>query len=193
MEKSAQFVIIATVIIAAIIIVAVLSKCLRRRAQPPAEKFTMVSPATPLLVDAMKNVTDDIRLICTYGKTFVDAAANTGAPPEAVPVLGNAVTPVRQVALILEGAASRIKATPPSWDNYAQIYRALSGSDASMCRSAQEYISAGRTAHQFVADNPGDQHTLYYTVAGNALISIGQQIRILTADVHRLGAVLDLE
>lgn len=200
MDPNTKYILIATVVVAAIILVALLSRHLTKH-----DAYTVLSPATPLLQDAMGRVLDDINLISSYGREFLNAkTAGAVSTPEGVAVkmskdssaatvVDTARIPVQNLTVALENSASRIKRSVPSWDNYAQIYRALGGSDSSMLKSAQSYIDAGRAAQQFIAQNPGDADTLYYTIAGSALIGLGRQIRSLTVSIHDLGVSLDLE
>jgi hypothetical protein len=198
MDPSTKYVLIATVILAAIILVALLARHFNSH-----DSYTVLSPATPLLQDAMSKVLNDINLIGSYGRAFLGAkvaGAPSGMDDDAiskmgggVPILNTARIPVSHLTHALEKSAARIKRTPPSWDNYAQIYRALGGSDLFMGKSAQSYIDAGQTTQQLIASNPGDPDVLYYTIAGDSLISMGRQIRALVADIHNLGVALDLE
>lgn len=198
MDPTTKYVLVATVILATIILIAILARHFTSH-----DSYTVLSPATPLLQDAMSKVLDDISLISSYGRAFLGAKA-AGAPSEAkaaaagktaadLPILNSALAPVRQLTVALENSAARIKRTVPSWDNYAQIYRALGSSDGSMYKSAQSYIDTGLTVQQFIASSPGDPEVLYYTIAGSALISLGRRIRALVADIHNLGVALDLE
>lgn len=197
MDPTTKYVLVATVILATIILIALLARHFTSH-----DSYTVLSPATPLLQDAMSKVLNNINLISSYGRAFLDAKT-AGAPngtkdaagktASGVPVLNFALAPVRHLTAALENSAARINRTPPSWDNYAQIYRALGGSDASMYRSAQSYVDAGLAAQQFIASNPGDPDVLYYTIAGSALTSLGRQIRALSASIHNLGVALDLE
>jgi hypothetical protein len=198
MDPTTKYIVIATVIVVAIILMAMMSRHCRSH-----DSYTVLSPATPLLQDAMSRVLNDINLISSYGRAFLNAktagAINTpqGVVPQpgssSTPVIDAAHAPVHQLTTMLENAASRIKRTVPSWDNYAQIYRALGGSDASMYKSGESYVDAGREAHQYVAQNPGDASNLYYTIAGDALIKLGRQIQHMTTSLHNFGSALDLE
>lgn len=209
MDPTTRYILLATVVVAALIIVALMAQRRRGGHQPPwprpqSECFTLMTPATPLTEDAMKKVLGDIRLICSYGEAFLSAntpaaqkeegcGAPSGHTERGKPWVAAAREPVKAITVALGTAGDKIHRTAPSWDNYALIYRSLSGSDGLIGKSAGGYIELGRAAHQHIAENPGDPDTMYFTVAGDALIRMGRQIRGLTRSIHELGSALDLE
>lgn len=127
---------------------------------------------------------------------------------------------VAGLTLTIRGAGASLRAAPPTMAGYWAVYRGLSLADDPMLCAARTYEAAGHQIHQQLAavelgapapngsgvsgpfvDAELADGTPYLVPAsdsglaeaGALLIAIGDQLRVVVREVHRLGVTLDLE
>jgi len=121
---------------------------------------------------------------------------------------------VAGLTLTIRGAGDALRAAPPTMAGYGAIYRGLALADGPMLCAARTYEAAGHQIHQQLAavelggsaPNGGVGAALAdgtpyllptsdsgLAEAGALLIALGDQLRAVVREVHRLGVTLDLE
>jgi hypothetical protein len=153
----------------------------------PREGFAPDSPAAPIVRDAVGNLFASLKALVGLGRGFQDRAMKYNRPG-----IEGEYYSVTLVTKALDNAERMISGSPPLLANYLAVYRGLSGSDRSLLDASDAYIEAGLALQQRVLNDSldGAKHD---SELGAELITLGQQLRRVVANVHRLGSALDVE
>jgi hypothetical protein len=163
-----------------------------RRWRRAPDHFTYATPATPRVREAVGALFASLRHVAALGRA---AEAQIAGHPD----LEGARHGVSHVARTLDCAGDRISCAPPTYANYLGLYRGLAGSDAALLCAANAYVAAGHETHREAAASPTTGTGTFCAArasdadVGNALIAFGHALPLVVADVHRLGAALDVE
>lgn len=195
--------------ILAVILIAAAIWYWRRKHPAGKSGFAGVStPATPRVREAVGDLSAALGRIVGAGSQFLiraepwSARLPAGSPP--LGVINGARRSADQVVRVLRNARLAIEKTPPTYTNYASLYKGLVTADSAFLGAARGYLDAGEQAHQIIEQDRQVEAASSASTSpvldeaelaelGVFLIEMSRLTRSVVVAVHRLGVALDLE
>ncbi len=157
-------------------------------------RLTFATPASPSAREASSDLFNNLKRLVLLGQGFECQCQE----------VKTAVNGVRagaaRLTSVLGGFEAKIAGSPPTYSNYAAVYRGLAASDGALLAAASSYAAAAEVIRRGAAEKmatAADWHAGASAEAeetlGRTLTSMSTQLRKVVSSVHCLGAALDLE
>lgn len=146
-------------------------------------KFSYTTPATPL---ARKYAGQMISTLVQVTENLEEEFRETTAPK-------HALAPLMSIVKSIRNASLQLSHTPPTYANYLAIYRGLESADSALLTASEEFIRNGRAYELNAMQNPAKPDSSELKKAGERMVLIGKQLRLVVQAIHQFGVALDLE
>jgi len=157
-------------------------------------RLTLATPASPSARDASSDLFNNLKRLVLLGQGFECKCQ------EVKTVVNGIRHGAAHLTRVLGGFEKKIANSPPTYSNYAAVYRGLAGSDETLLAAADSYASSARAILGRAAEKRASAANWHVGVQaeaeealGRTLADMGTQLRKVVNSVHCLGAALDLE
>jgi len=171
---------------AALALIIAVAMILRKR----RDTFIVAAPATRRAIEGASTLFTALSDLGALAHDFERVAAPLIAKGEHTRLTG-ALLGIEQLSAPLTQAARTLRGTPPTYSNFAAIYRRLACDDAYYRAAADTFAEGSYGLSQVVLGGTSASDT--YAYLADLLGKMGDQMRRVSYSIHFFGASLDLE